>query len=337
MDSQAVSNTGMLRAVDTALGHTALASSFETHEAGRAVKQLSHVYGPHALRLVHDGPVDMCIRSFELAQLHVAQVRYGVPIVAAMSQPHANWVFSYVRSGTVRRDNELFGAGAVGVGSSREAIGVLELSADAELVNLRVEDDDMRTACRALLGGEIDDELCFEDRALPGSQAALALTRVMKHIASAPRFDHPGARRYEYTLRDAALFELLLGWPNNAAAATATKAALPESTRRGRDYIHAHAIDAPTVSEIAAAAGVGVRALGLGFDRHFGMSPLRYLQQVRLDGVRAQLRTAVPGDTVTRIALDWGFANLGVFAARYRERFGESPSETLRQRAVLRN
>jgi AraC-like DNA-binding protein len=334
---ESATGTGMLRALDTALGETAIATRFATDEPARAVKQLSHIYGPHALRLVQDGPVDLTIRSFELAQLHVAHVRYGVPIVAKMSQPHTNWVFSYLRSGTVRRGNDVFGPGAVGVGSPYEPIDVLELSPDAELINLRVEEEDMRAACRALLGSELADELRFEDRAQAGSRSAHALARVMKHIASAPRFDHPAARRYEFTVRDSALFELLLGWPNNAAPSCVAKAAIPESTRRARDYIHAHAIDAPTVVEIAQAAGVGVRALALGFDKHFGMSPLRYLQQVRLDGIRAQLQGAAAGDTVTRIALDWGFANLGVFAARYRERFGESPSETLRRQCVYRN
>src|SRR5438552_10714926 len=151
---ESATGTGMLRALDTALGESAIATCFATSEPARAVKQLSHVYGPHALRLARDGPVDLTVRSFELAQLHVAQIRYGVPVVAAMSQPHTNWVFSYLRAGTVRRAGELFEPGAVGVGSPHAVIDDLELSADAELVNLRVEEDDMRSACRALLGIE---------------------------------------------------------------------------------------------------------------------------------------------------------------------------------------
>jgi AraC-like DNA-binding protein len=333
MDAAPLSNPhrALDSAVDTALSEP-VAARFETREPSSAVRQMSVIYGPNSLQVPMEGPVDMCVRSFEVANLHIAHIRYGVDVVAKTPVPHDNWVFSFLRAGTVQRgrDRETFIPGAVGVASPSHT-ELLALSADCELVNLRVAQDDMRAACRALLGHEFAQDLRFDGRAEPGSLQAMTLARVMKHLAGAPRFDHPAARRHESSLRDAALFELLLGWPNNAATATAEKAAMPESTRRARDYIHAHAQLAPTVAEIAQAAGVGVRALALGFDKHFGMSPLRYLQQVRLDGVRAHLCSAPPGDTVTRIAFDWGFANLGVFAARYRERFGETPSETLRR------
>jgi len=45
------------------------------------------------------------------------------------------------------------------------------------------------------------------------------------------------------------------------------------------------------------------------------------------------LQAALPGETVTAIALECGFGNLGEFASRYRRRFGEKPSETFRRAA----
>ena len=61
------------------------------------------------------------------------------------------------------------------------------------------------------------------------------------------------------------------------------------------------------------------------------MSPMAYVQEVRLQRVHRQLRAAAPGTTtVTDVAHAWGFVHLGRFARRYRERFGESPSQTLR-------
>ena len=59
---------------------------------------------------------------------------------------------------------------------------------------------------------------------------------------------------------------------------------------------------------------------------------MRYLQQCRLERARADLLDARA--SVTETAYRWGFGNLGDFAARYRERFGEKPSETLRQRTT---
>jgi AraC-like DNA-binding protein len=49
----------------------------------------------------------------------------------------------------------------------------------------------------------------------------------------------------------------------------------------------------------------------------------------------AALLTAAPGDTVTAIAIQNGFADVGRFAQRYRLLFGETPSQTLRRRNVI--
>lgn len=57
------------------------------------------------------------------------------------------------------------------------------------------------------------------------------------------------------------------------------------------------------------------------------MSPMQYLRGVRLDRAREDLQAGV--GTVSDIAYQWGFTNLGRFARAYRERFGELPSDTL--------
>jgi AraC-like DNA-binding protein len=315
---------------EAAMVEAAATDHFETDEPESAVRELTTLYGPHSLHVVPTRPFDACVSGFELAHLHLARIRFGTEVVTTMDCAHPRWVFSYVRSGEVRRTRtgDVYTAGEVGVGSPDE-IDQLVLSADTELVNLRIDEEDMRAACRGLLGEDCAADLCFQGRAAAGTQPVETFMRVVRHLANTPRFDHPGARRHAASVRDAVLYELLLGWPNTAAEANAAKPALPQSTHRARDYIHAHAADAPSVTQVAAAAGIGVRALGLGFEKHFGVSPSRYLLQVRLDAVRARLRSAGPGDTVTRAAFEWGFTNLGEFAARYRERFGESPRETL--------
>ena len=57
------------------------------------------------------------------------------------------------------------------------------------------------------------------------------------------------------------------------------------------------------------------------------------LLERRLDAVRQTLMAAMPGDglSVTEAAQRWGFGHLGNFSVLYRQRFGESPSTTLRR------
>lgn len=86
------------------------------------------------------------------------------------------------------------------------------------------------------------------------------------------------------------------------------------------------------VVDVARACHISVRALQLAFRRQLDTTPMAYLRRVRLDRVRADLRTADPaqGVTVTQIAARWGFADPSRFSAHYRRVFGEPPRDTLR-------
>jgi transcriptional regulator GlxA family with amidase domain len=99
------------------------------------------------------------------------------------------------------------------------------------------------------------------------------------------------------------------------------------------DYIHAHAHESPNLAALAAASCMSPRALEVAFRRHYDSSPLAYARGVRLERVHAALLRAaqqgVPA-SVTDIALQHGFIHMGRFAAYYKQRFGCSPSASLR-------
>ena len=102
------------------------------------------------------------------------------------------------------------------------------------------------------------------------------------------------------------------------------------AVRRALAYIDEHAADDIGLTEIAAAAGVGPRALQRAFRRALETTPLGRLRSVRLERAHQELRAAGPGSTVAAVAARWGFGHPGRFAADYRTRFGCSPSDTLR-------
>ncbi len=104
--------------------------------------------------------------------------------------------------------------------------------------------------------------------------------------------------------------------------------ARPRTIRCAVDAIDEAPEQLYTVSELAALTGTTVRSLQLGFAEHVGLSPMAYLREVRLQRVREDL-TAGRGGTVAEVAHRWGFRHLGRFAASYRQRYGETPSETL--------
>jgi AraC-like DNA-binding protein len=101
---------------------------------------------------------------------------------------------------------------------------------------------------------------------------------------------------------------------------------------RFEEFLEAHPDQPLYLTEICAAIGVAERTLRAACEEHLGMGPIRFLSLRRLHLVNRALRQANPSTTtVTRIATDRGFWELGRFAVAYRVLFGESPSETLRR------
>ena len=105
----------------------------------------------------------------------------------------------------------------------------------------------------------------------------------------------------------------------------------PARLKRAVDYIEAHLHRPITLSDITAASGVPGRTLHQHFKDHRGVSPMRYLHDARFARVREDLLRADTAESVTQIAMKWGFRHLGRFAVGYRKRFGETPSQTRRR------
>jgi transcriptional regulator GlxA family with amidase domain len=101
---------------------------------------------------------------------------------------------------------------------------------------------------------------------------------------------------------------------------------------RAQAVLHEHADEPITIAALSEAVGVSERTLRNAFTDVYGQSPKQYLVTQRLLAVRQALRAATsPGMTVTGIATDHGFFELGRFALKYKAAFGESPSHTLRE------
>jgi len=91
-----------------------------------------------------------------------------------------------------------------------------------------------------------------------------------------------------------------------------------------------------SIAELCRNAAVTPRTLSRAFRAVCGTTPYRYLQELRLTEVRRALSSGSDAANVTEVAKRFGFRELGRFSARYREAFGERPSETKRRTRTLR-
>lgn len=96
--------------------------------------------------------------------------------------------------------------------------------------------------------------------------------------------------------------------------------------RRAEAFIRENLARDLGLEDIAEAAGVSVRTLQASFKRHHGVSPMRFVRDLRLDVARGQI---LAGSTVAAAAFDCGIPHPGRFAQYYRSRFGHLPSLTI--------
>lgn len=105
---------------------------------------------------------------------------------------------------------------------------------------------------------------------------------------------------------------------------------LPRHVKRVQDFLHANVAEPVTADQMAAIAGVSLRSLYAAFKEYCGVSPMQYLRDLRLEAARSSLLRE-PDCSVASIAMRWGFGHLGRFSSEYKQRYGETPSQSLRR------
>ncbi|NRF70618.1 AraC family transcriptional regulator [Aquincola sp. S2] len=129
---------------------------------------------------------------------------------------------------------------------------------------------------------------------------------------------------------------LLAGQPALAlpdpGTGTERRGIAPGCVRRAEEFIEVQLALPLRLGDIAQAAGVPARTLHDAFARFRGMSPMQALQRRRLEHARALLLQPGRDVRIAEVALECGFAHFGRFALAYRQRFHESPSQTLTRR-----
>jgi AraC-like DNA-binding protein len=125
---------------------------------------------------------------------------------------------------------------------------------------------------------------------------------------------------------------LLMAFENGAICGTPDSQ--PKDSDRGLEmteaYILNHLGEQITLTDLVTASDTSASSLLRAFRTHRGITPMKYVKQMRLESAQRTLLAAKLGTTtVTTVAMDHGFFQLGRFSADYRRAFGELPSETL--------
>ncbi|HET9645465.1 MAG TPA: helix-turn-helix transcriptional regulator [Burkholderiaceae bacterium] len=123
--------------------------------------------------------------------------------------------------------------------------------------------------------------------------------------------------------------------PGAADGDDVSRARLPLRYRKAYQYILENLHDENlSVQSVANYLGVTERALQMAFRTHLGMTPAELIRTRRAEGVRSDLCAYAGDQQLDEIAQRWGLRNRSTLSNIYRNRFAETPAQTLRGRRI---
>lgn len=299
------------------------------------------VYMPLAARpLVAGSDPNATLRTLSVGRIVLSRFCFGVPTKADEFDPSSgNIIVVNTMRGSVRHPL----TDGTGVDTSPGDSYVVDCSrtdywnvADGDDLqfNLTIPHAIMEETAQRWYGFVPEDDL-WKKRLIfgRGESAWLSLLDYAARSVDA-RSDSVANPLIEKRIEETLCLELLRGWAECSGLnlETGARTAAPRYVREAERLMEEHAREAPSVMDVAAQLGISTRSLSEGFRRFRGITPHDYLTACRLDGLRKALEEAAPGQTVSSIAAGRGYVNLAVMSACYRQRFGETPHQTLRSR-----
>jgi AraC-like DNA-binding protein len=104
----------------------------------------------------------------------------------------------------------------------------------------------------------------------------------------------------------------------------------PAWLRRSREYLADEFVGRSSISEVASRLAVHPSRLAREFRRYYGVSPSRYVRELRLERARSDLESG--SDTLSAIALRNGFSDQSHLTREFRKATGVTPAAYRRDR-----
>lgn len=317
-----------------------------TRDFSSMVDGLQAAFPTQATSLVRERPrapaMVSTLHSALLTDLTLGVVRMGVDVQARVGPMPGYQVVVALEGGIVGH----FPSRVVDVGPATASINgagegavLPHWKAGTTLLIIRIRPDAIAREVAKLAGHAVRGHPRFDsafDLSSPRAQSWLRTVGLLVAELSEPGSLGRTSARHRQELERLVVGSLLRASENDYTSAVREDRTPPRwaSVRRVVEAFERSPEHPWTLTDIADAAGVGVRRIEQAFREQLGISPTAYLQRLRLEGARRDLLDDALA--VSDVAARWGFRHLGRFAGTYREHFGESPSETRhRSRSVL--
>lgn len=311
---------------------------FRTRDLDEARERVAAIFCPHRLEAEADAPAfDACHHHLKGERLSLNYIEYGARTRIEPGELGSFYLVQLPLDGAAEIDNGgdryLSSPGQAAVLNPHRATRMVWETGTRQVL-VQISRRAVEEYLQAEMAARPDRPVTFTGAFDLTTPQGAAFRRMVLHlVAEADRGTSPIGRGLMARQVESVLISGLIeahAHDQTAALRRHRNAPRPRHLRLAEGFLEANLDRAITLEDVAEAAGISPRALQLAFRQYRGTTPLNFWRDLRLDRAHADLLAGRPGDTVTDIALRWGFTHFGRFSEVYRARYGLSPREALR-------
>ncbi|WP_052178367.1 AraC family transcriptional regulator [Marinobacter segnicrescens] len=309
---------------------------FSSSNLDEARSMVSRVMKPHRIDQTNSSErLDAKMHHLALGEISLSRLRYGAAVKIECDPLDNCFLVQMPIAGnaavTVRDRHMELNSDVASVLSPNDAVR-MRWSQDTDQLIMRVSSNLLERTLVGHLGHPLDEPLRLESAF--GWRNSTAWNGLLSYLIDcATQCPDLAQHRLVLPQIEQLTTSILLATHRHNYSETAParrSTILPRHVRRVQDFIQAHAHEPMTAEQLAQIAGVSLRSLYTGFKDFLGVSPMQYLRDLRMEHAHTELISGEAGN-VSGVALRWGFAHMGRFSTDYKQRYGESPSQTLRR------
>ncbi len=296
------------------------------------------IFSPHKSEITGTAN-DLATEVYEadFCRSSLSHTRYGTAVNINAGQLNSYYLIQVPWEGSIEITNgKHCAAYKPGLGSIISPTVPMQMrwAPGASTYTVKLSKHALESRLSIMLGEDLHAPLVFEpvlDFSSPQGQrwsSAVEFARQQLTLSSVGSLEQPIAQLLEDTLCLMALEQLPHNYSNKSNKVSAALA--PKPVRRARQYIIDNLQNDIFLDDLANETAISPSSLSKHFKRYYGQSPMQYIRARKLDAVHQILKQSYTEVSVTEIALKFGFNHLGRFSQYYREKFGESPSTTLK-------
>ncbi|QTF92177.1 AraC family transcriptional regulator [Halomonas sp. BM-2019] len=312
----------------------------EFHSPDSACRWMCSINGPHRLVVPQPRELNFRHRGTRLANVAIGTIEYATPVQIDIADLTHSYSISLPLQGaqSFELPGDAFGsdAGVAAIISPNQPLH-LRMDEHCQKRLVRLSRQALEGKLSQLLKRELPRPVIFDPR-MPMSGTVREWWRMVANLqemldAEGSLCDLPEVwSNFENSL----ITSLLYTQPHNYSSELLDRQQGRPAYLARLEALFRESLDRPLgLADLERAAGVSRERLYRDFHTHYGVSPIAHFRQLRFEQVRQRLERAAPRESVSSIAMDCGFQQLGRFSQEYKARFGELPSETLKRSSSI--